>query len=134
MRRSAVRQTLGELSRFAGAGLLNTLLTLAAYQALLLVMPPGLAYAAAWLVGICFVAIFYPGFVFRRPDSGPRQRLGTVAIYSVSFGLGLAIVELSHRHLGLARLSVFLALAATLVFNFAAMKLYLNPRGNVPLE
>lgn len=125
----AVKRILGELSRFAGAGMLNTLLTLAAYQLLLFVMSPGLAYAASWLIGIAFVGMFYPSFVFGLRGGGPRARLGIIAIYAFSFSLGLVIVHLSDRHLGLERLSVFLALAVTLSFNFCSMKTYLSRHG-----
>jgi putative flippase GtrA len=129
---SAVKRTLGELSRFTGAGMLNTLLTLAAYQLLLFVMSPAIAYAASWLIGIAFVGILYPGFVFGLRNGGPRVRLGTIAIYAVSFILGLVIVDLSHRHLGLERSSVFLALAVTLTFNFIALKVYLGRHRTSP--
>ncbi len=120
--RRAVKRTLGEVSRFAGAGVVNTLLTLAAYQAFLFVVSPALAYAASWLIGIALVGIFYPSFVFRLRNGGLKVRLGTIGIYAVSFILGLVTVELSLRHLGLERLSVFVALAVTLTFNFLGMK------------
>jgi hypothetical protein len=54
----------GDALRFAIAGILNTSLTLLAYQLFLFVMPRQGAYALSWVCGIVFVLVFYPSQVF----------------------------------------------------------------------
>lgn len=114
-----------ELLRFLVAGLGNSLLTLAAYQALVTVLSPAYAYAVAWTIGIVLVAAFYPALVFRvRATTLSKGVMG--AIYLGSFVVGLILTQ-SLSYLGLhPRLIVFIVLFVTSATNFIAGRIALH--------
>lgn len=118
-REALKRGLLGDASRFLFAGVVNTGLTLLAYQMLLFVMPPPFAYAGSWLAGLCFVALVYPDKVFKqgRHGIGDRALLGTS--YCGVFLLGMLLLQLL-RAIELApRLAIFIVLSCTIPLNFA---------------
>ena len=114
-----------ELLRFLGAGIGNSLVTLAVYQFFVTVLSPAFAYAIAWAIGILLVAFCYPSFVFRvRATAMSKGVIG--AIYLGSFGLGLILTGLL-SYLGLhSRLIVFVVLIVTSATNFIAGRIALN--------
>src|SRR6476659_10705664 len=85
---------LGDALRFAIAGILNTSLTLLAYQLFLFVMPRQGAYALSWVCGIVFVLVFYPSQVFMGGRTKWMSRICLGLSYGVIFLLGLAVLEL----------------------------------------
>lgn len=105
--------------KFLGAGLGNTLATIALYQ--LLVGPLGakLAYALAWAAGIVLVVALYPRFVFGGRNSfGTGLRLGLT--YAVVFLVGLGLTALFDHWDVPPRLTIFLVVAITATLNLAA--------------
>ena len=116
----------GDGLRFLLAGGLNTLLTLAAYQALLFVSPAWMAYALSWVCGLLFVMIVYPSRVFAgaRTDMAARARLG--ASYAILFLLGLGTLRLLGQAGVPARLAILGVLAVTTLSNFVLGRLALG--------
>lgn len=103
---------LGELARFAAAGIGNTLVTLAVYQIAVGALGPVGAYCLAWAVGIGLVMAVYPRFVFRRGgDWGQGLLMG--AVYLVAFVAGWLVTRASAAAGVPDRPIVFLALAVT---------------------
>ena len=114
--------------RFLTVGLVNTLGTLALYQLLLFVMPYSPAYAIAWIVGLVFVNLAYPYFVYGKPRATRRETLLNSCYYLGSFGLSWALLygftNLLHVN---PRLSVLLVLALVVPLNFGVTRLIYRP-------
>lgn len=118
----------GDGLRFLLAGAGNALLTFAAYQLLLFVMPPSAAYALAWLFGLAIVIVVYPSKVFTgaRTDAVARLHLGLT--YVAMFLLGIATLK------GLAALSmsprvaIVIVMAVTTLANFILGRFVLRRR------
>lgn len=115
----------GEILRFVAAGLVNSIITIAIYQAFVGYFSPAAAYAVAWVFGILLVAIAYPRAVYRMRAS-PVSR-GTIAlVYVGSFFLGLSVAQLLTQ-LGLyPRLIVFAVLIATSIINYVGGRIALS--------
>lgn len=131
-REGRAANVIGDARRFIGAGIFNTLLTLAIYQLLLFIVSPAIAYAAAWVVGVCIVALIYPSKVFKGGDATISARGLTAGIYVISFFLGVATVTFLDTVLGIERFAVFGALVVTTLINFVLMSIVL--RGRSALE
>lgn len=126
------RRMLADGLRFLSAGALNTLLTLALYQVLVFVMSPSVAYAVCWAIGLVFVTYAYPRLVFRiKKNNLHQQRAKVAAVYAISFVLGWSIVTGMDWAWGWQRLSIFVSVATTTLFNFCLMRwLLLRPVTN----
>lgn len=114
-------------AKFLGAGLGNTLATIALYQ--LLVGPLGakLAYALAWAAGIVLVVLVYPRFVFGGEGGiGVGLRLGLT--YAAVFVVGLGLTAMFDRAGMPPRLSIFAVVAITAALNLVAGR-FLVPTG-----
>jgi|GEM_PF-2165385 len=118
-----------DAGRFLGAGILNTLLTLAVYQLLLFIAPSVIAYTATWMIGIATVALVYPSHVFRGGSTTKTARALTGGIYAISFLIGMAAIQVLSVALGSERLAIFGALGVTTVFNFISMTVVLRGLG-----
>ncbi|HEY1991790.1 MAG TPA: GtrA family protein [Gammaproteobacteria bacterium] len=114
--------------RFLSVGAVNTLGTLALYQLLLFVMPYNPAYAIAWMVGLVFVNIAYPYFVYGKPRATRRETLLNSCYYAGSFGLswGLLYGFTNLLHVN-PRLSVLLVLALVVPLNFLVTRRIYRP-------
>jgi hypothetical protein len=108
----------GDALRFAIAGILNTSLTLLAYQLFLFVMPRQGVYALSWVCGIVFVLVFYPSQVFTGGRTSWMARICLGLSYGVIFLLGLAILELLNSTDISPRISIFLVTAVTTLASF----------------
>jgi putative flippase GtrA len=127
--RAAYQNWAADGLRFVLAGTANTLITLAAYQLLLFVMPAWLAYTSSWVGGLLFVIVFYPSRVFAgaRRDFAARALLG--GSYAAVFLLGLGTLRFLATA-GLApRLSIFAVLAVTTISNFLLGRFILKKGG-----
>src|SRR5205807_1698534 len=69
----SVSRRLAEPARFSGAGLANTLVTIAIYEALVGFIAAPWAYSIAWCVGLFIVAATYPAVVYRVQASMPSR-------------------------------------------------------------
>ncbi len=112
----------GDALRFLGAGCLNTLITYVIYQILLFVLTPSLAYSCTWVIGILFVALFYPSKVFGRSNPSGRLKLLVAGVYAVSYLIGLATIMMLNAWYGIPRFSIIIALFLTTCFNFFVMR------------
>jgi hypothetical protein len=128
VRREEVPRLASDAGRFLGAGIVNTVLTLVAYQLLLFVFSATVAYAITWVLGIAFVALVYPSRVFQGGRNTPAARMMTVAVYVFSFGIGVAVIQLLTITFGMERIAILAALAVTTCFNFLAMRTVLRAR------
>ncbi|WP_181177414.1 GtrA family protein [Mesorhizobium sp. B4-1-1] len=104
--------------RFLVAGGLNTALTSAVYFAGLMVLPSGISYTIAWLVGLAFVMIFYPDRVFPGGRTGLVDRLVVGGSVGAVFVAGLATLHLLERALQSQAAAFFATLAITTMLNF----------------
>jgi hypothetical protein len=123
-----VGRLVGDAKRFLGAGLTNTLITFAAYQLLLFVLPATASYAVTWIIGLAFVALVYPSYVFKGGDDSLSGRAYVVGVYIISFGIGVLTIYALDNAFGVKRISIVIALIATTVFNFLAMGAVLRGR------
>lgn len=110
--------------RFGFAGAANTLLTLAAYQIALYYTSPATSYVISWLIGLAFVAVFYPSRVFSAKRSFATS-LAVTLVYLVSFLAGLAVVQIASAY-GHERAAVVLAMVLTLTSNFLGARVVLR--------
>ncbi len=116
--RGWTRHLSGDAIRFVIAGVANTGLTLVVYQLLLFALSPSLAYIAAWLAGLVFVAVVYPNKVFKGGRQGTGDRLLLAACYCAVFLSGLLLLQ-ALQALGLSpRLAIFVVIIATTLINF----------------
>lgn len=129
---TAAAKLLGQGLRFLGVGAVNTLGTLALYQLLLFVLPYTPAYAIAWLVGLVFVNIAYPLFVYGKALAS-RDSLWNTGYYLLSFAVSWLLLRLFTVELGIApRLSVFVVLAITVPVNFLVTRHIYRRRAAAP--
>ncbi len=108
----------GDSVRFIVAGVLNTGLTLCAYQIFLIVLSPSVAYACSWLLGLVFVAVVYPNKVFKGGNRRLRDRVLVAITYCSVFVIGLLLLQLLQRFSIDPRHAIFLVIATTTIFNF----------------
>jgi len=104
--------------RFLVAGAINTALTAAVYFLCLPFISPAVAYAIAWLVGICFVMIVYPNRVFLGGRRTLRARLLFGALTVAVFLVGLVALRFLVQSIGDARIAFLITLALTTALNF----------------
>ena len=115
--------------RFLTVGTLNTLGTLLLYQLLLFVMPYTPAYVVSWAVGLAFVNLAYPLFVYGKALAG-RDSLWNTGYYLLSFAASWLLLRLLTVELGIApRLSVFGVLAVMVPINFLVTRYIYRRRG-----
>lgn len=110
----------GDVLRFAVAGIINTSLTIVVYQILLFYFDSRLSYSISWMIGLLFVAVFYPSRVFVGGRADTRIRLGLAASYGSIFLLGLGLMEILNLFGVPPRISIFVTLGFTTVVNFVA--------------
>lgn len=116
----------GDAARFITAGVVNTLLTSAIYFLSLTFMNPSASYAAAWAVGIVFVAIVYPDKVFPGGRNAVRDRIAIALVNGAVFAVGIAVLWFATRTIGDARLAFVITLVVTTVLNFILARTYLR--------
>jgi hypothetical protein len=121
-----MKRLTGDGFRFVVVGVINMLLSTSLYQMFLFVMPPNFAYAFIWVIGITFVAIVYPAVVFAGVRHSRRNFAVTVVVYLCSFLLGSMVIALAESSYPENRQSIFAALILTTIFNFVAMRFFLQ--------
>jgi hypothetical protein len=119
---------MNDAKRFLCAALVNNILTITAYQILLFALPSPLAYAITWILGIGFVAVVYPSYVFANEKHSTGARLTTISIYLVGFCIGVGLTVLFDVVFDKDRLAIFATLGVTTLFNFFATRAVLRGR------
>jgi putative flippase GtrA len=119
---------IGDSFRFLVAGLVNTGLTILAYQAFLFYVSSQGAYALSWVLGLVFVAIVYPSRVFVGGRTDLAARIVFVAFYVGLFLLGLALMALLDRFGIPSRFSIFIVVGCTTLVNFITSRFLLRRR------
>ncbi|MDG4876469.1 hypothetical protein P9273_15340 [Mesorhizobium sp. WSM4935] len=114
--------------RFLMAGGLNTALTSAVYFAGLTILPSGISYTIAWLVGLAFVMMFYPDRVFPGGRTGFADRLAVGGSVALVFVVGLITLRLLERALQSRAAAFFVTLVVTTVLNFLVSRWILRRR------
>lgn len=109
---------LADGARFLVAGGINTLISLAVYQAALFISPPTVAYGVAWLSGLIFLVIFYPQVVFPRGNNSPKHRALLALSYLTIFLAGLLLLRFIVAYTAAPRVAIFAAVACTTTLNF----------------
>ena len=117
----------GEVLRFLGAGTVNTLVSIAVYQAALFICGPAISYGVAYAVGIVFGWYAYSRHVFSVPLS--LWRLARFAVFYVASliagaWLNAGFVEWLGAH---PRLAIFATIAVMLPVNYAGSRWCLRP-------
>lgn len=115
-----------DAARFLGAGLVNTLLTSAIYFVCLSFVSPSASYAAAWAIGIVFVAIVYPDKVFPGGRNAVRDRIAIALVNVAVFAVGIAVLWMATQAIGDARLAFVVTLFVTTILNFILARTYLR--------
>lgn len=118
----------GESFRFVIGGGLNTLLTYVYYWLLLDLIGYAAAYTVSYAAGIVSGFTINTLFVFRSPWSW-RKLMAFPLVHLANYGLGLAVMSLTIRLLGLdERLAPIVATIIVLPFNFVFTRLLLRHR------
>lgn len=112
-----------QATRFSFAGIANTAVTLVVYQGLLFLTSAHIAYALSWFLGLAMVLTLYPRHVFGRRAALPKAHRVSIAVaYAISFFIGLSIIYLCNIMGIWERLSIFISIGTTTVFNFLAIR------------
>lgn len=108
--------------RFLFAGAINTLLSIAVYQAALFVTGPVAAYGIAYAAGILFAYVAYARHVFNTRLSATRFMV--FALFYIASGVAGALVNAALiEHLALhARVAIFVTVILMLPFNYFGSK------------
>lgn len=113
----------GQAIRFVLVGGINTLATGAIFYGLSLLVAPAVAYTLSFALGVVFVVLVTPRFVFLARVA-QRQRIVYGLWYVVVYLIGLAVVEVADGQLRLARPAVVVAtLGTTATLSFAGGRL-----------
>ena len=117
--------------RFLLAGAANTLGTLAIYLLLLEVLPAFVAWAIAFAIGIVFINIVYPRFVFRVRGT-IMAAAGNSAYYVVGFLISETLLSTLTHWLSIGpRISGVVVAAAMVPVNFLVARFfYTRPTGS----
>lgn len=116
----------GDSIRFAAAGLINTGLTILAFQVLLYFTSSQLSYVFSWIIGLIFVLFVYPDRVFFGGRTDYVSRIFLIIIYLALFFMGLTLMNLIDL-LGIpSRLSIFIVVGCTTLANFFASRFWLR--------
>lgn len=108
--------------RFLVAGALNTLLSIAVYQAALFVTGHVVAYVLAYAAGVLFAYFAYTRHVFNTPSSTGRFMVFTLFYITSGFAGTLVNAGLI-EHLTLhARLAIFVTVVIMLPLNYFGSK------------
>lgn len=83
---------LGQVMRFLLTGGGNTLLTMGVYQVFVTFYSAVLSYVLAWVVGLVFVCITYPKFVFQSKNN-LKNTVKIIISYVLVFLLGFFSVK-----------------------------------------
>jgi putative flippase GtrA len=106
------------LVRFVGAGALNTLISIACYQALLFFMGHLPAYVLSFAVGVVIAYYLYARHVFEAQLT-TRGFVGFAAFYVIAGAIGSLINAGFIEYLGWhARLAIFVTVLALLPVNY----------------
>lgn len=110
-------------ARFLVSGLFNTAATYVLYLVLLQFLGYRTSYTISYLAGIALAYELNRSYVFRA-----RRTLGsmvaTPVVYAIQYALGLAVVTVSVRRLGLdERFAPLLAIACTVPVTFLLTRL-----------
>jgi len=109
---------LAPVMRFLAAGAVNTLLSIAVYQAALFVTGHVIAYVIAYAAGILFAYFAYARHVFNAPLS--TRRFVVFALFYIASGCAGTLVNASLiEHLALhARIAIFVTVIIMLPLNY----------------
>ncbi len=113
---------LAPVARFLVAGALNTLLSIAVYQAALGVTGHVVAYVIAYAVGILFAYVAYARHVFDAALS--KQRFAAFTLFYIASGcigvlVNAALIEQLALH---ARVAIFVTVMIMLPINYAGSR------------
>lgn len=119
----------GEGLRFIVLGVINTLITISIYQIILFFLPPQWAYTISWIVGIAFVVIIYPNYVFKKKSIGTLKKFGIFFLYILNFVISSMLLNFLISRFGISsRVSIFIVLVCSTIINFLGMKCVLNTK------
>ncbi|MEQ1774943.1 MAG: GtrA family protein [Burkholderiales bacterium] len=118
--------------RFLMAGAVNTLLSIAVYQAMLFVTGHVAAYVIAYAVGILFAYVAYARHVFDVPLS--KQRFVVFVLFYIASGcvstaVNAGLIDYLALH---ARLAIFVTVMVMLPLNYFGAKWCLREGGQLP--
>ena len=108
--------------RFLVAGALNTLLSIAVYQAALFVTGHVVAYVLAYAAGVLFAYFAYTRHVFNAPSSTGRFMAFTLFYIASGFAgtlVNAGLIEHAALH---ARLAIFVTVVMMLPVNYFGSK------------
>jgi len=109
---------LAPLLRFLVAGAVNTLLSIAVYQAALFAVSPVIAYGIAYAAGILFAYVAYSRHVFDAPLS-PRRFMVFTLFYMASGCVGALVNTALIEQLALhPRMAIFVTVLVMLPINY----------------
>lgn len=124
----------GDGVRFILAGSLNTFLTLALYQALLLFINHQFAYAVSWIFGIAYLIVVYPSKVFSGSCLSWYKYTLMICVYILVFFLGLRALDLFVDAIGSPRIAIFFVMLTTTTANFLLMRLVFRAQSSRSLR
>ena len=115
---NAVATRLAPVMRFLAAGVVNTLLSIAVYQAALFFTGHAVAYGIAYVGGILFAYFAYTRHVFNVAQSTKRF-VAFALFYIVGGCVGTLVNAALIEHLGVhARIAIFVTVMVMVPFNY----------------
>ncbi len=105
-------------ARFIGAGIANTLLTIALYQIFLLFLPHDYAYTLSWLSGFVFLMVIYPSKVFAGKKYSIMRKFSIAVSYLSIFFIGLIFLDYLVQNGLHERTAIFVIVFVSALLNF----------------
>lgn len=108
--------------RFAIVGGVNTVATFLLYQLLVTFIHPVAAYWLVWIIGIVFLIVLFPSYVYKGSRLTRKNASLTAILYLSTLAVGTVTLQ-TLNNLGMSqRLSIIFVLIITSTLNFVVSR------------
>jgi len=115
-----------EGGRFIIAGITSTILTITLYQVGLVFFSPLISCALSWVIGISFMILVYPAYIFKKKSSTTSEKLAIISWYLIIFIISASLINLFIYFKINSRIAIFISLIFATPINFLGMRFILK--------